>query len=534
MPTLLEAAQTNDNFNILVAAIGFVDGELDAGLATALGATDADLTVFAPTDTAFSQLAVDLGFTGDTADEAAITNFIVDTLPAELIRDVILYHVSPGTQLLASFSDGIPVTTLLTDATFSPDGPTLVDNEPDLIDPTLVDTDLVVDNGVIHVIDRVLIPADLDAFISTDITSIVAASGGTFDSDPGDFDILFNAVVTAGLGEALADPNADLTVFAPTDAAFVATAQALGFDGTDEGAAFEFIVEALTLLGGGDPIPLLQTVLGYHVAPESLQSAQVLGTDSITTLIGAELGVDGAELVDLDPDLPNAGFKALDIQASNGVVHVIDGVLISADLLASDGSGDVDFIIGDDTEDVFLTQKDADFVDGNGGADLIFSGAGDDTVLGGFGSDTIFGGTGEDMLLGGRGHDSIFGGAGNDVIKGEWGRDNIFGGAGNDMIEGGKALDTLVGGAGDDLFIYSTGDRKDTILDFDGEHDMIDLSGLGITGFDDVEAAAKDRPFGTTLKFGKGDKLVLLGVDVEDLDADDFIFAAPVAEDMIA
>lgn len=509
MPTLLEAAQANDTFNILAAAIGFVDAEIDAGLGAALGATDADLTVFAPTDNAFGQLAADLGFDGDVADEGAVTTFLVGALPPELIRDVILYHVSPGTQLLASFSDDTPVTTLLTGATFSPDGPTLVDNEPDLIDPTLIDTDLLVDNGVIHVIDRVLIPADLDAFTSTDITSLVAASGGTFDTDPGDFDILFNAVVTAGLGEALADPEADLTVFAPTDAAFVGTAQALGFEGTDEGAAFAFIVEALTLLGGGDPIPLLQTVLGYHVVPESLQSAQVLGADSITTLIGAELGVDGAELVDLEPDLPNAGFEALDIQASNGVVHVIDGVLIPADLLASDGSDDVDFIIGEDTAEVFLTFKDADFIDGNRGGDIIFSGAGNDTVLGGRGADKIFGGAGDDLLLGGRA------------------RDNIFGGAGDDVIGGGKALDTLFGGAGDDTFVYNLGDRKDTILDFDGDHDTIDLSGLGITSFDEVEAAAKDRPFSTVLDFGGGNKLVLVGVDSEDLAADDFIFADP-------
>ena len=329
-----------------MAAIGFVDAEIDAGLAAALGATDADLTVFAPTDTAFGQLAADLGFDGDVADEGAVIIFLVGALPPELIRDVILYHVSPGTQLLASFSDDTPVTTLLTGATFSPDGPTLVDNEPDLIDPTLIDTDLLVDNGVIHVIDRVLIPADLDTFTSTDITSLVAASGGEFDANPGDFDILFNA----GLGEALADPEADLTVFAPTDAAFIGAAQALGFEGSDEGEAFAFIVEALTLLGGGDPIPLLQTVLGYHVVPESLQSAQVLGADSITTLIGAALGVDFAKLVDLEPDLPNAGFEALDIQASNGVVHVIDGVLIPADLLASDGSDDVDFIFADPGE----------------------------------------------------------------------------------------------------------------------------------------------------------------------------------------
>ena len=60
------------------------------------------------------------------------------------------------------------------------------------------------------------------------ITDIVVASGGVFDKNRNDFDILLNAVLAAGLEGALADPKADLTVFAPTDKAFIRLARDLG------------------------------------------------------------------------------------------------------------------------------------------------------------------------------------------------------------------------------------------------------------------------------------------------------------------
>ena len=101
------------------------------------------------------------------------------------------------------------------------------------------------------------------------ITDIVLQSGGDFDDNPRDFDILLNAVVTADLAGVLADPEATLTVFAPNDRAFMRLATDLGFEskgGYDEEAVWNFIVGALTDLGGGDPIPVLTDVLTYHVA----------------------------------------------------------------------------------------------------------------------------------------------------------------------------------------------------------------------------------------------------------------------------
>ena len=78
-----------------------------------------------------------------------------------------------------------------------PDGNSLVDNEPDLTDPSFVAgvTDIEASNGIIQAIDRVLIPLDIPGNEPT-IAEIVAQSGGDYDNNDQDFDILFNALET--------------------------------------------------------------------------------------------------------------------------------------------------------------------------------------------------------------------------------------------------------------------------------------------------------------------------------------------------
>ena len=93
------------------------------------------------------------------------------------------------------------------------------------------------------------------------ITDLVLKSGGDFDSNKRDYDILLNAVVTADLADALADPDAELTLFAPNDTAFYRLARDLGYKGGyDETLVWTFLVSALTDLGGGDPIPVLTDI----------------------------------------------------------------------------------------------------------------------------------------------------------------------------------------------------------------------------------------------------------------------------------
>ena len=498
MATIAEIASGDENFQILVAALGFIDSELDAGLVDTLSDPLQDLTVFAPTDAAFGALAADLGFDGDASDEDAVTTFLVG-LGAETLATVVSYHVSAGAKTAADIA-GLDTIETLGGETIVPALPRLIDNEPDLLDPAVSTADLAADNGIIHVIDRVLLPIDLpDNDVPTLAGTLVAVSGDDGpDTDPGDFDLLIAALGAAGLVEALDDPAADFTAFAPTDAAFAGLAGALGFDGdaTDEAGALGFALDALTLLSrGGDPIPLLTDVLLYHVAPESLISEQVLGATEIPTLLGAPIGVSGTFLVDGDPDLPNPGIVDVDIQTANGIAHVIDGVLIPVDLLPSAGADDVDFIVAGDEDDTIDTGADRDFVDGNGGddeidgggqLDVLLGGEGDDDIDGGAfrdfisgdeGNDTLDGGNGRDTIKGSHGADEIDGGAKGDILRGGGGDDSIEGGAGDDVVFGGKGDDDLEGGAGDDRFVFRGSVGDDVIDDF-GAGDLIDLTGF--------------------------------------------------------
>ena len=389
-PNIVDIAAGSDDFNILVMALN------TAGLTDTVRDAD-DITVFAPTDAAFTDLAIDLGFDGDTSDEDAVFGFIAGALtelaedddPIPLLTDILLYHVSGGAKSQAEIDAADSVATLLTDAEIMPSGGTLEDAEPDLLDPTIVVPDVAAANGTIQGIDKVLLPIDIPGNDRDTITEIVAASGGAFDEDSSDFDLLLNALTAAGLTDALNNPDSNLTVFAPNDAAFVAAAQALGFEGSDEAGAFDYIVQAVTLLSfGNDPVPLLSDILLYHVAPGALDAEAVLGSTTIDTLLGADLGVDGAALVDGEPDLPNANIIETNITASNGFVHIIDGVLIPVDLLPSDGEDDVAFVIGDDTSETFTLGDNNDYVLAGGGDDTITGGPGDDVIVGGDGDDT--------------------------------------------------------------------------------------------------------------------------------------------------
>lgn len=121
----------------------------------------------------------------------------------------------------------------------------------------------------------------------------------------GEFDVLQAAVVRAGLVDALNGKN-QLTVFAPTDAAFVSTLGA-----ASEAAAIAAI-EAL-------PVETLTDILLFHVTSGRRNSTSVLAAPSYQMLNGMKL---------TRTQLSAAGIAATDIQASNGVVHVINAVLI--------------------------------------------------------------------------------------------------------------------------------------------------------------------------------------------------------------
>jgi uncharacterized surface protein with fasciclin (FAS1) repeats len=163
---------------------------------------------------------------------------------------------------------------------------------------------------------------------------VVAASGGAtagqFDNNGNDYDILLNALQTANLVAAVSNPTANLTVFAPNDRAFLRLARDLGFTGTTEAAAWQFLVGALTQLGNGDPIPVLTNVLLYHVAGERITALDVIIKSLLT---GATIRPFFLRLIDNDPSIADPLLIApINLRASNGIIHGVSRVLLPIDL----------------------------------------------------------------------------------------------------------------------------------------------------------------------------------------------------------
>ncbi|WP_299619842.1 endonuclease/exonuclease/phosphatase family protein [Pelagibius sp.] len=203
------------------------------------------------------------------------------------------------------------------------------------------------------------------------------------------------------------------------------------------------------------------------------------------------------------------------------------------------GSGDDD-LNGGRGDDSIGGGTGADTIEGDRGEDTISGASGNDSIDGGRNEDSISGGSGEDTIDGGRGDDTVDGGDDDDLIDGGRNDDLLMGGEGNDTIEGGRGEDTLEGGAGDDVlegdqnddvFIFAAGSGCDTVLDFEPGDDLIRLDGFSIADFDGVLAAAENDGDDVviTLDEEAGDKIRLVGVNEEDLSADDFDFMNSVA-----
>ncbi len=147
-----------------------------------------------------------------------------------------------------------------------------------------------------------------------------------------DFDILEAAVGYTGLGGALTG----VTVFAPTDKAFVKLAEDLGATDLSEAAVIDFLVALDTAMPG-----TIAAVLTYHVvADPELLSGEVVSDGEVEALGGTfevfapGQAVRSIQLVDNDPDARNPKFVkgGLDIEVADGVIHVIDRVLRPIDL----------------------------------------------------------------------------------------------------------------------------------------------------------------------------------------------------------
>jgi uncharacterized surface protein with fasciclin (FAS1) repeats len=278
--TIVEMAKANPNLSVLVEAV------VAADLASTLSATG-PFTVFAPTNAAFTALLAELGVT----KESLLAN-------KPLLTQVLRYHVlSPQVVKKVDIALGKAVTPLQ-GGFFKIDaaGADVVITDGRNRTSKITATDVIATNGVVHVVDKVLLPAD---------KTIVQ----TAQANPA-FSILVEAVVAADLAGILSQPG-PFTVFAPTDTAFAALLTELG-------------VTKAQLLADK---PLLTKVLTYHVIAGAVLKANVPVGSPINTLQGDTLTVDAA-LAITDQRGRKATITATDILNSNGVIHVIDKVLL--------------------------------------------------------------------------------------------------------------------------------------------------------------------------------------------------------------
>jgi uncharacterized surface protein with fasciclin (FAS1) repeats len=159
---------------------------------------------------------------------------------------------------------------------------------------------------------------------ATIVETAVALSGtpGEFDTNGGDFDILVSAVLATQYNTSTLNGMDDYTVFAPTDAAFVALADALDNGMSDGSISTEAdAFDAVVSLG----VPTVEAVLDYHVTDGVRNSKSVTNAKKITMLDGNTISARGGSVDAIGSD---AGFVATDIRVADGMIHVVDTVLL--------------------------------------------------------------------------------------------------------------------------------------------------------------------------------------------------------------
>ncbi len=274
--TIVQVASEAGQFQTLLAAAK------SAGLAETLS-SQGPLTVFAPTDDAFAKLP-----------EGTVES-LLKPANRDKLRAILTYHVVAGKVKAADVVKLDSAATVQGQrlAIHASDQGVKVDNA------NVIKTDIKASNGVIHVIDSVMLPKNIVQ---------VAQSARKFTT-------LLAAVEAAGLEQTLA--SNELTVFAPTDDAFAKLPAAT--------------IEALLQPENRDQ---LKSILTYHVAPGRLTAAQVLKMEAIPTAQGQALSVNVEKRYEADGKkqtivrIDGARVVMTDIPALNGVIHVIDAVVL--------------------------------------------------------------------------------------------------------------------------------------------------------------------------------------------------------------
>jgi uncharacterized surface protein with fasciclin (FAS1) repeats len=277
--TLTELAIADPDFSTLVTALSA------AGLADTLADADGSFTVFAPTNDAFAKIP-----------ERLLTAILADT---ELLTQILLQHVIIGAEVDSptAYSLNGSQATMANEALLDI---ALVDGMLTIGGATITDVDTYAANGIVHVIDSVIVGDLALPEVTYNINEIVAMSD--------DHNTLQAALEATGLDAALDDDTATFTLFAPTDAAFAAVG--------------EETINAL--LADTDA---LSNILLYHAIGAEVDSTAAVAAAG-TTVEMANGDSVGISVVDGNVYINNAMVTVVDIEAVNGVVHVIDTVLM--------------------------------------------------------------------------------------------------------------------------------------------------------------------------------------------------------------
>ena len=275
--TIVDVAASNTAFSTLVTAVKA------AGLVETLSGKG-PFTVFAPTNEAFAALP------------KGTLEMLLKPENRDSLRKVLTYHVVSGDLMAKDLKSGKVATVEGNSVTLQ-----VNKNGVKVNGINVIKADVKATNGVIHAIDRVLLPPDLMATKPTQSETIVDVAA----SNPA-FSTLVTAVKAAGLVETLSGKG-PFTVFAPTNEAFAALPK-----GT------------LEKLLKPENRKLLQQVLTYHVVSGNLM-AKDLRSGQVTTVAGSTVAV---KVQNQKVSVNNSKVVKADVGASNGVIHVIDQVLL--------------------------------------------------------------------------------------------------------------------------------------------------------------------------------------------------------------
>jgi uncharacterized surface protein with fasciclin (FAS1) repeats len=289
LPSIAGVATSNANFSTLVAALS------KAGLVSTFSGAGS-FTVFAPTNAAFDAAAAALLGAGKSGRD------LVDALDVATLTSVLKYHVVGDARNAQAVLGSSQIIMLDGNAA----AVAVKGGSPYIQNAKIAATDIQASNGIVHVIDAVLLPPGISQSASTSDQTIAAIAAGNPN-----FSTLVAALQKAGLVEVL-NGTQKFTVFAPTNAAF------------DEAAKQLHLRNGMELVAELD-VKTLTAVLTYHVIAGETKAAAVVTADQLHMLSGVAADVSvrsGKAYID------GAEIAATDIPASNGVIHVLGGVML--------------------------------------------------------------------------------------------------------------------------------------------------------------------------------------------------------------